>query len=73
MRAILGHEAMERSAGCPLLKSCMKLVTKHNFLHVCNTASYGACQVYASRVKKLNTPMVWLQKLAVEAMKENRR
>jgi hypothetical protein len=62
---------MERSKTCPFLKSCTKLVTEHNFLHVCNSLSFRACQVYAGRVKKLNTPMVWLQKLAVEAMDKN--
>jgi len=59
----------EQDACCPYIKSCVNEVTKHVFFHICNTPSYSVCKIYAKQVNDLNTPMGWLQKMAVEAMK----
>jgi hypothetical protein len=42
-------------------------VTKKFFVNVCNNASYSACTYYASRRRKLLTPVNWLKKIAIKA------
>lgn len=55
---------------CPFLKGCEHMVTKHYFLHICDTSIYTRCQHYAIRARELNTPINWLQKLAVGEAKK---
>jgi hypothetical protein len=45
-------------------------VTKKFFVTVCNDASYNACSNYASKRRKLLTPVNWLKKLAIKAESE---
>ena len=51
---------------CPFLKSCSVDLTRDYFLKICNTNSYATCHHFAKRIGELKTPIVWLQKIAVE-------
>lgn len=51
---------------CPYLHDCTIKVTKDFFARICNTAAYLNCHHFAKKVNELRTPMVWLQKMAIE-------
>jgi hypothetical protein len=55
-----------RDKYCPYLKICRRKIPRNYFLRICNTGAYQKCQFYAKKAKKLNTPMTWLQKLAIK-------
>jgi len=52
---------------CIFLNGCTKKVTNHYFQKICYSKLYVTCHQYAGKLKELNTPMIWLQKMAVEA------
>lgn len=71
MRIVFKYEEKHlRGRHCPFLKGCEHTVTKHYFLHICDTSIYTRCQHYAIRAGELNTPLGWLQKLAVDEAKK---
>lgn len=51
---------------CPFLKTCSVKLTKDYFVRVCNTNGYMNCHHFAKRIGDLKTPVVWLQRIAVE-------
>jgi len=54
---------------CPFLNDCGVAVTKDFFSRVCKTPGYLNCHHFARRMDELQTPMTWLQKLAVDQAK----
>lgn len=58
---------------CPYLKSCDENVTRYHFKSFCDTSRFHVCFYHARRAGELNTPIRWLQKMAVEAAIEEIR
>ena len=54
---------------CPFLQDCDVPVTKDFFSRVCKAPGYLNCHHFAKRMDELQTPMSWLQKLAVDQAK----
>ena len=62
-------EALQEKFGrrdCPYIYDCDVQITKDFFSRVCKTPAYTNCHHFAKRVGELQTPIVWLQKLAVD-------
>lgn len=65
-------EAMQEKFGrkdCPYLQDCSVPITKDFFQRICKTPGYLNCHHFAKRVGELQTPITWLQKLAVDQAK----
>jgi len=56
---------------CPFLLECNTGVTNNFYQRICNTNNYNNCHHYARRMDILMTPMVWLQKKAVQDNKKD--
>ena len=54
---------------CPFINDCGVPVTKDFFSRVCKTPGYLNCHHFAKRMDELQTPITWLQKLAVDQAK----
>ena len=54
---------------CPYLHDCSFAITKDFFSRICNSPSYVNCHHFAKRMDELQTPITWLQKLAVDQSK----
>lgn len=62
-------EAFQEKFGrrdCPYIHDCDVQITKDFFNRVCKTPAYTNCHHFAKRVGELQTPIFWLQKLAVD-------
>ena len=65
-------ETLQQKLGrrdCPYIHECDVQVTRDYFTRVCNTTAYVNCHTYAKMVGELKTPMLWLQKLAIDQAK----
>ena len=51
---------------CPLLLECNISITKNFFFRICNTPQYQNCHHYARKKDQLKTPLIWLQKKAIQ-------
>lgn len=60
---------IKKSKPCPYLKTCKHRISKHYFTRICFSGAYKTCRHYAKRERKLEIPIVWLQKMAVEKAK----
>jgi hypothetical protein len=54
---------------CPFIQDCGVPVTKDFFTRVCKTPGYLNCHHFARRMNELQTPITWLQRLAVDQAK----
>jgi len=54
---------------CPYLQDCNVKITKDFFNRICNSPAYTNCHHFAKKVNELQTPMSWLQKMAVAQAK----
>jgi len=54
---------------CPFMHECNMPVTKDFFTRVCKTPAYVNCHYFAKLMNELQTPITWLQKLAVDQAK----
>ena len=54
---------------CPFIHDCNVPITKDIFSRVCKTPGYLNCHHFARRMDELQTPITWLQKLAVDQAK----
>jgi hypothetical protein len=62
-------EALQEKFGrrsCPFLCDCEVPVTKDYFSRICKTSGYINCHHFAKKMGELNTPITWLQKIAVQ-------
>jgi len=57
---------LNSSKDCPFILECNSGVTKNFFQRICNTNNHNNCHHYARKLGELVTPMVWLQKKAVQ-------
>ena len=54
---------------CPFIHDCDIPITKDFFTRVCKSPAYINCHHFAKRMDELQTPITWLQKLAVDQAK----
>ena len=56
---------------CPSLLECETAVTHDYFKRICGTRGYIRCHHHARKMGELETPMAWLQRLAMNVALEN--
>lgn len=57
---------IDNSKDCPFILECNTEVTKNFFQRICNSKNYNNCHHYARKLGEIMTPIVWLQKTAVQ-------
>ena len=55
---------------CPFILNCEIEVTHDFFTRMCKRDNYTGCQHFAKRFGELKVPMSWLQKHAIEQMRD---
>jgi hypothetical protein len=51
---------------CPLIMNCESVITKDYFARICYSKGHIKCHYFAKMMNKLQTPIDWLQRLAIE-------
>jgi len=71
--SMISGEEEWSACSCPYLKGCDEHITRYHFNNFCDTGRFHVCFHYAKSAGELNIPITWLQKMAVEAAKEEIR
>ena len=56
---------------CPYLQYCNVPITKDFFSRICNSNYFFKCHHFARKVGELNTPIIWLQTLAIQDSRQD--
>jgi hypothetical protein len=56
---------------CPSLLECETAVTNDFFKRICSSRGYVRCHHHARNMGELETPMAWLQRLAMHVELKN--